>query len=180
MSASQKYINSSTPMNLEKLSVVRIGFTVWTCGYWKKSTVLMHLPLYCRRSSKSNQAVMSRCGCCGSTITGAILFLFSVATRKLHAIPGTEKRRTHLVFDMETGHKTKSVWQLLSYSIKKLDCYWIQHSRTYTIATKHECCESTFHCKYFEVSLAASIIVKWILPQKQKHNNHCLFGGRFD
>lgn len=48
-------------------------------------------PWYWRKSNKSSQAPMSKCGCCGVTIICVILFLFKVAKRKLHAIPGGKR-----------------------------------------------------------------------------------------
>lgn len=91
MSASQKYMSSSTPMNFEKLSAIQ-NVECHLVSHRPRNFCLFFffcdLPWYWRRSNRSNQAPISKCGCCGVTIICDILFLFNVAKRKLHAIPG--------------------------------------------------------------------------------------------
>lgn len=55
------------------------------------------LPEYWGSSSISSQESMSKWGCCGITIIGDILFLFKLAKRKLHAIPGMNKNKINII-----------------------------------------------------------------------------------
>lgn len=91
-------------MNFEKLPICVRDFNTKIIiklifFFYDEIYIILLLPSYWRRSSKSSQVPISRCGYCGKTIIGDILFLFNVANRKPHAIPANynEKREEKLI-----------------------------------------------------------------------------------
>lgn len=141
MSASQKYINSSTPINLEKLSVFEkekreniILAAVSRFQFSNENSRNLILPLYCGKSSIFNQAAISKCGCLGNTMTGFICFLLNVENRKLHAIPANKLKDAVDIFTKQkqqnfffSYNATQNTWT--NIQVRSLSCF--VHTRKY-------------------------------------------------